>query len=215
MMQVAIMKGRRVGVREVSILELLDWAFRKEKVSIEFDAMRSVMPGQMPGFGMEWVMIERARLGCRVDGGGTSPCHPDADAVADALAQLPEACGGRSMAITIAELARVGEQHGWAEGCTMKVAPRAWRQTYKGPFAETEVAMSWRYESRGRQREVQARWCPIVVHNQPAETARARRAYLQWWSALRELRDTFRNYGGLCSHQVTAELPPMKPWATS
>lgn len=34
--------------------------------------MRSVIPAQMPSVEMKLVMIERARLGCRVDGGGSS-----------------------------------------------------------------------------------------------------------------------------------------------
>ncbi|MGI3165518.1 hypothetical protein [Pseudooceanicola sp. 200-1SW] len=204
--------GARPALREVSILELLDWAFRREKVSIEFDDLRAAMPGQLPGFGMEWVMIERARLGCRVDGGGRSDPHPDAEAVADALAQLPEGVGGRRMALTIAELARAGQLHGWGSGEAPQVQPRAWRQTKHGLFAETERCGVVRYRSRGKAREVEARWCPITIQNHPREEARARRAYLLWWGALKELRDTFRVYGGLTRHQVSEQLPPMKPW---
>lgn len=204
--------ARPVGLKEVSILELLHWAFQREKISIEFDDLRAAMPGQLPGFGMEWVMIERARLGCRVDGGGRSDPHPDAEAVADALAQLPEGVGGRRMALTIAELARAGQQHGSGSGQAPQVQPRGWRQTKHGLFAETEGCGVVRYRSRGKAREVEARWCPIRIDNHPREEARARRAYLLWWGALRELRDTFRVYGGLTRHQVSEQMPTMKPW---
>lgn len=212
MMALRPCEGARPALREVSILELLDWAFRREKASIEFDAMRSVMPGQMPGFGMEWVMIERARLGCRVDGGGTSPCHPDADAVADALAQLPEGCGGRSMALTVAELARAGQVPDWGQGLRPQCVPVAWQRCKHGDFAKTESAGPLRYVSRGVERQVDLRFCPVTIRNNPAKLGAARRAYLLWWSALREVRDTFRIYGGLTAHSVTRAMPPAAPW---
>ena len=46
-------------------------------------------------------------------------------------------------------------------------------------------------------REVDLRCCPITIENHPRDQARARRDYLLWWAALKELRDTFRIYGGL------------------
>ena len=211
-MMMRMTPAQPVGVKEVSILELIEWAFQREKVSIEFDQVRASMPGQLPGFGMEWVMIERAKLGCRVDGGGRSDPHPDAEAVADALAQLPEGVGGRRMALTIAELARAGQPHGWGARAAPQVQPRAWRETKHGRFAETERCGLVRYRSRGKDREVEARWCPITIENHPRDEARARRAYLLWWSALRELRDTFRVYGGLTGHSVSLRLPSHLPW---
>lgn len=43
--------------------------------------------------------------------------------MADALAQLPEACGGRSMALNIAELARAGQVPEWGQGLRPQCVP--------------------------------------------------------------------------------------------
>mgnify|MGYP000032078608 CR=1 FL=1 len=199
--------------REVTILQLLDWAFQKEKIRIDFDQGANERPqGALKGYGMEHILMRQAELGCRVQGGGTSEPHPDADAVADALAQLPEGVGGRRMALVIADLCRAGETLGWGSDLAPQVQPIDWKQTKHGRFAVTETCGKARYTSRGKVREVDLRCCPITIENHPRDQARARRDYLLWWSALKELRDTFRIYGGLTAHQVTEALPPMKPW---
>ena len=60
---------RRVGLREVSVLELLEWAFAVEHAELsDPDELVPVASGA----GMEWRLMQQARLGCRVDGGGRS-----------------------------------------------------------------------------------------------------------------------------------------------
>ncbi|NVK57313.1 MAG: hypothetical protein HWE26_17050 [Alteromonadaceae bacterium] len=203
-------QARPVGSepQQVTILQLLEWAFQRELVSLDFDPIERMVPD----FGMEYVMIERARLGCRVDGGGRSDPHPDADAVADALVALPVARGGRRMALTIAELARAGQVPDWGQGAEPRCRPVGWRQTRHGKFAKTESAGSATYISRGRTRTFDMRYCPVTIYNGAREIAAKRRAYLLWWSALMELRDTFRIYGGLSAHLVLAAMPPKAPW---
>lgn len=197
--------------RCLSIRELIEWAFQREFASIDFDALNSVRE-PAPSIGIEAVLIERARLGCKIDGGGRSDPHPDADAVAEALAVLPEGCGGRRMALWIAELARSGLSPDWSPTLRPLCRPREWRQTKHGQFAKTEACGRAEYMSRGRRRQVEVRFCPVVYDNRPGEMAAARRAYMQWVLALRELRDTFRVYGGLTAHQVSMDLPPIEPW---
>ena len=213
-------QGRRVGAaqrgagkREVTILQLLEWAFRKEKVRIDFEQGAGERPqGALKGYGMEYLLVKQAELGCRVQGGGTSEQHPDADLVADALAVLPEGVGGRRMALVLAELARTGETMGWGSDLAPQVQPVEWKQTKHGLFAATEACGKARYESRGKVREVELRCCPVTIENHPRDQARARRDYLLYWSALKELRDSFQICRQLTAHQVTEGLPPMKPW---
>ena len=64
-------------------------------------------------YGLEYVLIQRARLGCQVDGGRYkigSYTHADAEVVAAILAGMPDALGGKRMAIRVAELARAGKR---------------------------------------------------------------------------------------------------------
>ena len=126
--------------REVTILQLLDWAFQKEKIRIDFDQGATERPqGALKGYGTEHILMRQAELGCRVQGGGTSEPHPDADAVADALAQLPEGVGGRRMALVIADLCRADETLGWGSDLAPQVQPVDWKQTKHGRFAVTET----------------------------------------------------------------------------
>ena len=56
--------------REVTILQLLDWAFQKEKIRIDFDQGANERPqGALKGYGMEHILMRQAELGCRVQGG--------------------------------------------------------------------------------------------------------------------------------------------------
>ena len=204
---------RGAGKREVTILKLLEWAFQKEKVRIDFDrGANDRLPGERKGYGMEYILMRQAELGCRVQGGGTSEPHPDADLVAEALAVLPEGVGGRRMALVLADLARTGETMGWGSDLAPQVQPVEWKQTKHGLFAATEACGKARYVSRGKVREVELRCCPVTIENHPRDQARARRDYLLYWSALKELRDSFQICDQLTAHKVTEGLPPMKPW---
>ena len=63
------------------------------------------------GFGLEYVLLQRAMLGCKVDGGQHKMgnyTHPDAEVIAATVAGLPDSLGGIRMAIQVAELARAG-----------------------------------------------------------------------------------------------------------
>ena len=75
------------------------------------------------GFGLEYVLIQRARLGCKVDGGGRSSqsyTHQDAEVVAATLAGMPDSLGGKRMAIYVAELARAGMTPDWLPGVVQR-----------------------------------------------------------------------------------------------
>lgn len=206
--------------RAVSIRALLEWAFRDECASVEFGPAADIVNGKR-AWGMEAVLIERAQLGCKPDGGGRSPSHPDADTVASAVAALPEARGGARMAIWLAELARAGAAPDWLPGATPRLLPVEWARNRWGDFARTAPAHTlgatgWPDVERKNRRGAVVRepvlYCPCAWAPSPARIAAARRGWLDWWGALLDLRGAFQVYGGLSAFVLTDEMPPLRPW---
>ena len=63
--------GRAAGdrvKRALGVQAMLEWAFRVEQAQLELPVRRGIDEEGF-GFGMEYVLIQRARLGCKVDGG--------------------------------------------------------------------------------------------------------------------------------------------------
>lgn len=204
-------KVRQGGRVEIGIWSLLVWAFSREFASLDFDEVETEVGGNR-GFGMEYVLIERARLGCSPDGGGRSEPHPDADIVAAALMTLPEGCGGRRMAVTIAEFARSGRVPDCRMNARPTCAPVEWRNSKHGKFAAREF-----WTGRGRWPEcVLGRdygyVCPVRYTDTAREVAQARRGYLAWWGALLHLRAVLAVDGQIGAFALTDEMPPREPW---
>lgn len=194
------------GKKLISIRALLEWAFQRECASLDFDEEGGMLP---PSIGVEYLMITQ---GCRVDGGGRSYPHPDADLVASALAALPLPRGGRQMGVWMADLARIGGEPDWMPGAKPKCVPVSTKCNRHGWRAASEKVGSIHYQSRGQQREFEVRCCPVTYQPSADKIAAARRSYLGWWGALLELRETFRVYGGLTSYQVSDQMPQRTPW---
>ena len=96
--------------RALGVQAALEWAFRIEKAQLELPPPKDVSEEGF-GFGLEYVLLQRAALGCKVDGGQHkmgSYTHPDAEVIAACVAGLPDSLGGIRMAIRVAELARAG-----------------------------------------------------------------------------------------------------------
>jgi hypothetical protein len=204
--------------------DLLAWAFQREAAQLDFDPIHTITGAGRQVRSMSAIIADHERLGCRVDGGGVSLPHPDADAVADAVAHLPEAFGGRRMAVMIAELARIGVAPDWMRDATPRVRPVDTHTNRHGVRAATADAadlgaQGWLPVPRRNRKGVIVRdkvpYCPVVIRPSPADIAHARRQYLGWWGALRELRETFRLYGGLTCFEVTMAMPPRAPWEKS
>lgn len=205
----------------VSIRDLLEWAFQRECASIDFDELGTLSGRTLPRFGTEYRMIMQAQLGCRVDGGGRSERHHDADQVSYALSALPVAYGGPRMALWIADLARSGREPDWMPDAKPVFRPSQTHTNQFGARAETRDAIElgrkgWAHQPRrnrkGRIVHDPVRYTPVICLNGPDQIAAARRDYLRWWGALAELRTTFRVYGGLSCFAVTEAMPPMQPW---
>ena len=91
--------GRASGAkvkRALGVQAILEWAFRVEKAQLELPVRRDIDEEGF-GFGMEYVLMQRARLGCKVDGGGhksQSYTHEDAEIAVATLAGMPDRLGG-------------------------------------------------------------------------------------------------------------------------
>ncbi len=202
-----------VGRQDVSIIELLHWAFQRELASLDFDEF-SKETGAKPGIGVEWVLIEQAKLGCTIDGGGRTDPHHDADIVASALAVLPENVGGRQMAIWIAELSRSGSSPDWGRDWKADCEPVDWRNSKHGRYAAREFNRNWltKWPANLIPGKEWGYVCPVKYSGTSAEISSARVNYLRWYGALLELRNTFQIHKNLTAFTVTNEMPPLQPW---
>ncbi|MFQ6552941.1 hypothetical protein AAD018_011445 [Aestuariibius insulae] len=205
--------------REMSALEALEWAFGREKVSLDLPDPRSAEE-RGSGFGMEHVLLERARLGrVRIDTSiGRSSAHDDAEVIAAVLSALPQAVGGKRMAIRIAELARAGRRPDWMPDAQPRLEPLALNG--RGT-AKTEVCEILRVKRRVRtgargdrwfNRKVEVRWCPCRWMPDLAQISAARSAYVRWWIALDRVRANLSAGGKLRSLTITSTMPAASPW---
>jgi len=150
--------GRAGGTkvkRALGVQGLLEWAFR-EQAQLELPVRRGIDEEGF-GFGMEYVLIERARLGCKVDGGQHkmgSFTHADAEVIAASVAGMPDSLGGIRMAISVAEMARAGMTPDWMPGVVPRCVPMETKQNQHGERANTIVVGIERVKTRGKWRTI-------------------------------------------------------------
>ncbi|WP_295537566.1 hypothetical protein [uncultured Thioclava sp.] len=214
--------GRASGMRELSIEAALRWAFGSECARIDFD--EETDPDSFVGSGSSdsvWKLMQRGRIGCRVDGGGFSPPSDDAQMIVSQVAALDVGCGGRKMAIQIAQLSRVGMRPDWMPGARPRCVAEDWRGNRHGggaamADAKDLGAQGWpSMERRNRKGVVvrdPVRYCPVIYTPTARTIAAARRNYLQWWGALLEVGSYLRLTGVLGGIKITSAMPPMHPW---
>ena len=204
----------RIGVvdgpvkRQMSVRQALEWAFGAERVSMDFDELNDGPPAT----DTIWRLMQRGLLGCRIDGGGRSVAHDDAEVIASILATLTITLGGKSMAVEVARLARAGMAPDWMPGAVPKVVPRDTRLTKHGLFAKTEVYERIETVHRGRKVKRDVMYCPVTFYPSEAKIVSARKFYGQWWLALRWMQGALR-HADLRTIAITQDLPPRAPWA--
>jgi len=94
------------------------------------------------GLGLEYVLLQRAALGCKVHGGQHkmgSYTHPDAEVIAATVSGMPDSLGGIRIAIRVAELARVGLTPDWMPGAAPHCVPVETKQNQHGERSATIV----------------------------------------------------------------------------
>lgn len=206
--------GTRVK-RALGVQAALEWAFRIEKAQLELPERPDPERGPGFGFGLEYVLLQRAALGCRIDGGQHklgSSTHPDAEVIAATVAGLPDSLGGKRMAIRVAELARAGLTPDWMPGAVPRCVPVEVKRNQHGERATTIVVGTERVLSRGKWRTVEILACPVTFSPHPQQIEGARRAYEDWWRALGWIREGLIAGRMLREVEVTGAMPRGRPW---
>lgn len=214
--QVGRTGGTRVK-RSLGVQAALEWAFRVEHAQLELPPPKEVIEEGF-GFGLEYVLLQRAALGCKVDGGQHkmgSYTHPDAEVIAATVAGMPDCLGGIRMAIQVAELARAGMTPDWMPGVVPRCVPMEIKHNQHGERATTIVVGTERLKTRGKWRTVEILACPVTWRPHPEQIASARRCYEDWWLALDWVRDGLIAGAMLREVEITPPMPKLRPWLVS
>ena len=205
--------GARVK-RALGVQAILEWAFRIEKAQLELPLPKDVSEEGF-GFGMEYVLLQRGALGCKVDGGQHkkgSYTSADAEVIAATLAGMPDSLGGKRMAIYVAELARAGMTPDWLPGAVPRCVPAETKTNQHGERASTIIVGNERVFSRGKWRTIEVLACPVTWRPHPEQINSARRSYDEWWWALDWVRDGLVAGRMLRELEVMAAMPNVQPW---
>ena len=219
-MQSPIRAATATSKRRMSIRAALAWAFGREHARVEFDELSETSGAARMAVDPIWLMMQRGALGCKIDGGGSSDPHWDAEVIASAVANLPLEWGGRSMAATIANLARSGRAPDWMPHARSLIVPVEMTCNRYGWTGKTEDS---RYHPGGWQPQVRrgrkvrighepVLFCPVRVVNTASQIAAARRRYLDWIGALYCIHADLRATGILATIELDEEFPPLAPW---
>mgnify|MGYP005854881305 CR=1 FL=1 len=205
--------GTRIK-RVLSVQAALEWAFRVEKAQLELPLPQNVNDEGF-GFGLEYVLLQRAALGCKIDGGQHKVggyTHEDAEVIAATVAGMPDSLGGKRMAIRVAELARAGLTPDWMPGAIPRCVPVEVKRNRHGDRALSIVVGTERVPAKGKWRSVEVRACPVMFRPDARQIEAARRAYDDWWQALDWVRDGLLTGGMLRDIELTSMLPRDRPW---
>jgi hypothetical protein len=206
---------QRRAKREMNIQQALEWAFGKERAQLELPERPDPERGQGQGFSLEYVLMQRAALGCQIDGGRHkrgSYTHEDAEVIAATVAGLPDSLGGIRMAISVAELARAGITPDWMPGAVPRCVPVDMKRNRHGDHAVSVVVGTERVMVSNKWRTIDVRACPVTWRPHPEQIASARRGYEDWWQALDWVREGLRAGGILREVEVMVAMPKVRPW---
>ena len=214
--------GRAGGAkvkRALGVQVALEWAFRVEQAQLELPPPKDVTEEGF-GFGLEYVLLQRAALGCKVDGGQHkmgSYTHPDAEVIAATVAGIPDSLGGIRMAIRVAELARAGLTPDWMPGAVPRCVPRLVKQNQHGTHVGTVVVGTERIRvrgptARGTWKTIDVLACPVTFSPHPQQIEAARRAYDEWWQALNWVHECLVAGQMLRELIVMPSMPRAQPW---
>ena len=131
--------GTRIK-RALGVQAALEWAFRIEQAQLDLPLPPDIIEEGF-GFGLEYVLLQRAVLGCKIDGGQHKIggyTHEDAEVIAATVAGIPDSLGGKRMAIRVAELACAGLTPDWMPGAVPRcvVSARLIPQLIRRPWPE-------------------------------------------------------------------------------
>jgi hypothetical protein len=201
--------------RSMPVQQALEWAFGKEKAELELPDRPDPERGAGFGFGLEFVLLQRAALGCQIDGGRYKLggyTHEDAEVIAATVAGMPDSLGGKRMAIRVAELARAGLTPDWMPGAVPRCVPVDIKRNRHGDRAVSVVVGTERALVSGKWRSVEVRACPVTFRPDAKLIEAARQAYQDWLLALGWVRDGLVVCELLRELQLNPQLPRAHPW---
>ncbi len=200
--------------RALGVQAALEWAFlRVEKAQLELPPPSDIAEEGL-GFGLEYVLLQRAALGCKVDGGQHKTggyTHEDAEVIAATVAGIPDSLGGKRMAIRVAELAHAGLTPDWMPGAVPRCIPVETKRNRHGERAVSVVVGTARVLARGKWRTVEVRACPVRFSPDQKQIEAARQAYDEWRQALAWVRDALIEGRTLREIEVTGAMPKAIP----
>lgn len=204
---------RRAAVREMTIQQALEWAFAVERAQIDFDET-GAHEFDRPGIDNLWILQRQRELGCRVDGGGSSDPHPDAQIIAASVEALPIGVGGKRMALLVAECARARRVPDWHEEQCRSVVPCGWNMSEAGEWlAHTrKLAPATFRDRRSRVKSYRPEICPISYGGSVQALAARRRVYLGWYGALLHLLADLSWCRAFTAIRLVDGLPALSPW---
>ncbi|MBL3571820.1 hypothetical protein BV509_17685 [Rhodovulum sulfidophilum] len=202
--------------RAMPVRAALEWAFGTECARLDHDEIGAVGGTGWRSYGMEYVALERAQLGTRVDTSrGRSTPHDDAELIATVVRNtLPWYA-----ATLVADLARAGRTPDWMPDARPRLRPAEWQHNRPGLWAKSrdssETPDGWKPIPRRNRKGVivhdAVRFTPCHWAPTPARIAAARRAYLDWWGYLLAVQAALKA-ANLARIEVTENMPPMRPW---
>lgn len=216
----AAITGVRMGTvpvsrpRSLSVQRALEWAFGAEHARMDFD-LTGAREFDRIGISPEWRIAQAHAIGCRIDGGGQTRAHPDAELIAAAVEALAlNPVYGKDMAVLVATCARAGTVPDWRGQPDRRIVPQGWDIGEDGqPMAFEVVVGEWSYVGRQRQRRTGKMWaCPISYSGGAQSVGRARRQYLSWYGALLDLAMLLGRPGYLSDVMIVSGMPPLSPW---
>jgi hypothetical protein len=206
--------GQGKAKRAMGVQAALEWAFRIEKAQLELPPPKDVTEEGF-GFGLEYVLLQRAMLGCKIDGGQHKIggyTHEDAEVIAATVAGIPDTLGGKRMAIWVAELGRAGLTPDWMPGAVPRCVPVEIKRNRHGDRAVSVVVGTERVLSRGKWRSVEVRACPVTFRPDARQIEAARRGYEDWWHALKWVQRGLIEGQMLREIDLRAAMPKIRPW---
>ncbi|MEQ8345067.1 MAG: hypothetical protein RIB84_23835 [Sneathiellaceae bacterium] len=170
----------------MDIEELLRWTYQVQRAHV---TDRSAVARTGWGPSMLAAAMERAQLGCAIDGGGYAPAvtHPDADLVHEAV-QLT--CDNSEMGLVI-QHAAAGDRPDDGSGI--------------------ELRAKLAYVEYDRSRNAKVSWLRWTGTDSEREFARS--VYRHWWGAVSRVAADFRRKPRLRGHLVTGFAASPEPWA--
>lgn len=140
------MVGTAKELKPIGIERLLEWAFGDQGAELDPRMERSEFARRANS--MEFVLMERAKLGCQIDGRGSGffggrDVHWDADQVAAVCKRvLPwkPSSEGIASSQTVASYASAGTRPTWMPGAIPKVRPADWSSNQHGRQPATDKA---------------------------------------------------------------------------